>query len=164
MSSVQILDEAQIAHKLKRMAYEIWERNADEQQVIIFGIESGGAIIAQNIAAILKKISPLKVEYAPLEIDKSNPVRCGMKLQTGIDGHSVVIIDDVANSGKTLMYALKPFLEKDARKIQIAVLVDRNHKSYPINPDIVGHTVSTTLQEHIRVRHDGKKLTGAFLE
>jgi pyrimidine operon attenuation protein/uracil phosphoribosyltransferase len=164
MSSVQILDEAQIAHKLKRMAYEIWERNADEQEVIIFGIENSGAIIAQNIVTILKKISPLKIEYFPLEIDKDNPARSAIALQADIDAHSVVIIDDVANSGKTLMYALKPFLEKAARKIQIAVLVDRNHKSFPINPDIVGHTVSTTLQEHIRVRHDGKKLTGAFLE
>lgn len=164
MNKVQILTPQQIGHKLKRMAYEIWERNSEEKEIVIIGIERGGAVVAKNIVKVLEDISNLKINYFPLFINKDKVAENVGKLPGSLNGKIVLLIDDVANSGKTLLYALKPVLENEPRKIQIAVLVDRKHKNFPLSPDIVGHTVSTTLQEHIKVTFDGNELTGAFLE
>jgi len=164
MNKVQILTPQQIGHKLTRMAYEIWERNSEEKEIVVIGIERGGAVVAKNIVKVLEEISTLKINYFSLSINKDNVAENIEKLPGSLNNKIVLLIDDVANSGKTLLYALKPVLESEPRKIQIAVLVDRKHKNFPLAPDIVGHTVSTTLQEHIKVTFEGNKLTGAFLE
>jgi len=164
MNKVQILTPQQIGHKLKRMAYEIWERNSEEKEIVIIGIERGGAVVAKNIVKVLEDISNLKINYFSLFINKDKVAENVGKLPESLNNKIVLLIDDVANSGKTLLYALKPVLENEPRKIQIAVLVDRKHKNFPLSPDIVGHTVSTTLQEHIKVTFNGDELTGAFLE
>lgn len=165
MNKIQILTEAQIDQKLKRMAYEIWEKNSEEKEIFLIGIEETGAAVATKIAEILKEISPLKIKYSSLIIDKKSPLQQDIKL-TGdsLNNKTVVLIDDVANSGKTLLYALKPLMEYEPAKIQVAVLVDRKHKNFPVTPDIIGHSVSTTIQEHIIVNYEGGKLTGAHLE
>jgi pyrimidine operon attenuation protein/uracil phosphoribosyltransferase len=74
------------------------------------------------------------------------------------------LIDDVANSGKTLSFALKPFLEYQPKKIQTLVLVERSHKAFPVQPDYVGLSVATTIQEHIYVEVEGETVMGAYLE
>lgn len=164
MNKVQILTSQQIGHKLKRMAYEIWERNSEEKEIVVIGIERGGAVVAKNIVKVLEEISTLKINYFSLSINKDRVAEHAERLPGSLNNKIVLLIDDVANSGKTLLYALKPVLESEPRKIQIAVLVDRKHKNFPLMPDIVGHTVSTTLQEHIKVTFEGSDLTGAFLE
>lgn len=160
---VLILDKERIDQKLQRMAYQIWESNSNETGVTLLGIKGSGLVVANNLAHYLKKISPLKVQVLPLNINKKQP-RNEIKLDKDITASSVVLVDDVANSGKTLLYALRPVLDYDARKIQIAVLVDRKHKSFPVSPDIVGHSVATTLQEHIEVETDGDEVTAAYLQ
>ena len=87
-----------------------------------------------------------------------------LKIDYPLNGKIVILIDDVANSGKTLLYALKPVMEYEPEKIKVVVLVDRKHKNYPITPDIIGHSVSTTLQDKIIVSYENDKITGAFLE
>lgn len=165
MNKIQILTAAQIEQKLKRMAYEIWEKNSEEKEIFIIGIEETGAAVAGKIAEILKEISPLKIKYSNLIINKKSPLQQDIALSVGaLNNKTVVLIDDVANSGKTLLYALKPLMDFEPAKIQIAVLVDRKHKNYPVTPDIIGHSVSTTIQEHIIVNYKDGKLTGAHLE
>lgn len=165
MNIVPILTESQIEQKLKRMAFEIWEKNSDEKELTLIGIENIGAIVAGKIADLLKAISPLKIKLISLTINKKNPLQDKISLTTDpLNNKVVVLIDDVANSGKTLLYAIKPLLDFGPKKIQIAVLVDRKHKNFPVTPDIIGHSVSTTLQENIIVNFDGHKLTGAHLE
>ncbi len=165
MTKVAILTAAQIELKLKRMAYEIWEHNSEEKEIIIVGIEDSGAVVARNIAGILRQISNLKVKFFGLSINKKAPLTDAISMDAGqLNDKVVVLIDDVANSGKTLLYAIKPLLDYTPRTIQIAVLVDRKHKNFPVTPDYIGHSVSTTLQDHIIVTFQGETITGAHLE
>ncbi len=165
MTKVSILSAVQIELKIKRMAYEIWEQNSDSKEIILIGIKEVGFIVAQKIKDILQEISPLKTILLPLNVDKKSPLKNkDLKIDLDLNKKVIILIDDVANSGKTLMYALKPILDYVPKKIQIAILVDRKHKSYPIKPDIIGHSVSTTLQEHIIVSNEEGNLTGAHLE
>lgn len=160
---VSILTEQQIAQKIKRMAFEIWEKNSTESEIVILGIADSGAVIAEKLVNHLNEISPLKVEFHTLSFDKKNLKDLVLDLPTSISDKSVIIVDDVANSGSVLMYTMKALLALDPRKIQVAVLVDRKHKDFPINPDIIGHTLFTTIQEHIEVTSEGNTVTGAYL-
>jgi len=161
---VLILDRERIAYKLRRMAYEIWERNSDEQEITLIGIESGGRIVAENLAVLLGEISPLAVNTVSLNINKRHPLNHALDFNENLSGKSVVLVDDVINSGKTMMYSMLAILVYDLKKMCVAVLVDRKHKSFPIATDIVGHTISTTLQEHIEVETDGNDVLAVYLE
>lgn len=161
---VLILDKERISFKLRRMAYEIWEHNSSEKEIILIGIEKGGRILADNLAALVKKISPLKVTVVPVHINKKKPLNNAVEIDINLNGRCVVLVDDVVNSGKTIMYSLNTILSYDLRKVMVAVLVDRKHKSFPVASDIVGHTVATTLQEHIEVETEGKEITAVYLE
>lgn len=159
-----ILDTERIKWKLKRMAFQVWEHNSKEEAVTLIGIEGSGLAVAKTLASILKRISPLQVTVIGIKMNKRNPLAQEITLQHNLTGQSVVLVDDVTNSGRTLMYALKPLLDFDLKKILIAVLVDRKHKSFPVSPDIVGYSVATTLKEHIEVETEGNTITAAYLE
>ncbi|MCD6011962.1 MAG: phosphoribosyltransferase [Flavipsychrobacter sp.] len=161
---VLILDKEQIANKLRRMAYEIWERNSDEKEITLIGIEGGGKIVAENLSTILKKISPLKVKNTTLSINKKKPLNNAIDFNEDLTGRSVILVDDVVNSGKTIFYSLTAILAYDLKKMMVAVLVDRKHKNFPIASDIIGHGIATTLQEHIEVETEGKEVFAAYLE
>lgn len=166
MEKVNILNTDAIARKIKRMAYEIWEKNNEIDTLEIIGIADGGVKVAKNIIAILEKIADFKLNLTELHLDKVNPLSAPITLSNdlSLDGKHVLLIDDVANSGKTLLYALKPIMEYLPAKVQIAVLVDREHKSYPIIPDIVGHVIATTLQDTIIVNYDDLNIISAHIE
>lgn len=159
-----ILDAERISYKLRRMAYEIWERSIDEKEVVLIGIESGGKILAERLAALLNEISPVKVVSHSIHMNKKAPLNYVLDFEENLDGRTVIIVDDVANSGKTLMYSLHAILSYNIRKIMVAVLVDRKHKSFPIACDIVGHTIATTIKDHIEVTTEGDKITGVYLQ
>ncbi len=161
---VLILDKQRINWKLKRMAYQVWEHNTDVQEITIIGIENGGMAVANSLGKILSEISGLSIKLVALKMNKKEPLKDLPEIGENLDGRSVVLVDDVANSGRTLLYALKPLLNYSPSRIMIAVLVDRKHKAFPITPDIVGHTVSTTLQEQIIVEHEGDDILAAYLE
>lgn len=161
---VLILDKERIAFKLRRMAYEIWERNSDEKEIVVIGIEGSGKIVAGNLVDLLKEISPLKIKYISIAINKKSPLEFLFDDDENLSGKTVILVDDVANSGKTLLYCLNGILAYDLKKVMVAVLVDRKHKSFPIATDIVGHTVATTLQDHIEVETKGKKVMAVYLE
>ena len=161
---VLILDKEQIDRKLHRMAYELWEHNCDETSITMIGIESGGIILAENLAKMLREISPLEVKVTPISINKKNPLNHAIDVDHDLHGRSVVLVDDVANSGKTILYSLQSLLSYNLKKVRVAVLVDRKHKSFPISSDIVGHTLATTLQEHIEVEVNGNEIVAAYLQ
>ena len=164
MAKNYILDQPTAARKLERMAYEIVENNLDEEQLLLVGIRENGSIIADNIQGLLKKISSIKSELIHLSLDKRSPGKIMLSKDVDFSGKVIIVIDDVANSGKTMLYALKPFLESYPKKIQTLVMVERTHKAFPVNSDYVGISVSTTLQEHIYVEVDGSVVTGAWME
>jgi pyrimidine operon attenuation protein / uracil phosphoribosyltransferase len=153
-SRTLILDKLQIEQRINRLAYQVYEDNFEEKEIIIAGILSSGYIVAEKIAEVLKKISQLKVQLIKLSINKHSQVEEEVKTtftKEQLNDKVVIVVDDVLNSGKTLMYALKPFLNADIKKLRTVVLVDRNHKRYPLAADFVGYPMATTLQEHVSV-------------
>lgn len=159
-----ILDKERIDWKMQRMAYEVWENHSDEEAITLIGIEKSGAVVAKSLARRLKEISPLKVEVLSMKMNKRDPLSEEIIIKEDLGKKAIVLVDDVANSGKTLLYALSPILKNEPKKVMIVVLVDRKHKSFPITPDIVGHSVSTTLQNHIEVETEGNYITAAYLQ
>lgn len=149
-----LLNSRQIQQRIDRLAFQIYEDNFDQQEVILAGIAKSGYLVAVRMQEALQKISALKVSLIQIEVDKENPVNIVLTpalTRESLKDQIVIVVDDVLNSGKTLMYSLRPFLDADMRKIRTVLLVDRDHKRYPVEADFVGITLSTTLQEHIRV-------------
>ena len=150
--------------KLRRMAYEILENNPGEDHIILAGIRQNGYIIASKIRKLLNEITDKSIQLISIAMDKKHPSAIEMDAPVDFTDKVVIIVDDVTNSGKTLMYALRPFLEYYPKTIQILVMVERSHKKYPIQADYVGLSLSSTLMEHIYVEVEGDKITGAYLE
>ncbi|MEQ1799790.1 MAG: phosphoribosyltransferase family protein [Lacibacter sp.] len=163
MEKKYILDKETTLLKLKRLAYEIAERNYTEQQLFFAGIKESGYTVAKLLAKEVMEISNIHVELVEITMDKRYPVEVFLDRKIGFNNQSIVIIDDVANSGKAMLYALKPFLNFQPKQIQTLVLVERTHKTFPVQPDYVGLSIATTLEEHIYVELKGDEITGAYL-
>jgi pyrimidine operon attenuation protein/uracil phosphoribosyltransferase len=159
-----ILTQDIIQKKLERIAYEIYELNSDGTDIILAGIWDRGVIIAHKIAAILEQISPLKTRIIELRLDKQHPGEVKVSEAIDFTDKVVVVVDDVANSGRTMLYALKPLLEYLPKKIQTAVLVDRRHKSFPLSVDFVGYSLATTMQDMVLVEMNGEEIVSAYFE
>ncbi|WP_207512669.1 phosphoribosyltransferase family protein [Longitalea luteola] len=165
MARNYILDKEAVARKLQRMAYEIIENNLDEQQIILAGIRDNGSAIARTIEKLLRSInSNIAIWNIDISLDKKSPHDIRLSGETDFTDKVIIVIDDVANSGRTMLYAIKPFLAYLPKKIQTLALVERTHKAYPVNTDYVGLSVATTLQEHIFVEVEGDVITGAYME
>ena len=159
-----ILNAAVAEKKLRRMALEIAERNYEEQELFLLGIKENGIVIARLIGSYLQQNFKGTITVLEVSMDKKMPVHISLRPNTDLNRRSVVLIDDVANSGRTMLYALKPLLEQHPKKIQTLALVERTHKNFPVDVDYVGLSVSTTLDEHIYVEVDGEKVLGAWME
>ena len=159
-----ILSKEVVEKKLRRMAFEILENNIDEKEIILAGIRESGSVVAKVIQKMLVEISAIKTELITITLDKNEPTNVSLSKTFDFNGKVIVVIDDVSNSGKTLLYALKPFLISHPKKIQTLVLVERTHTSFPVRPDYVGLSIATTLQEHIFVEVKGEEVSGAYLQ
>ena len=159
-----ILDQVRAAKKLRRMAYEIIENNAGEQELVLAGIRESGTVMAKNIQKLLTEISNVRTDLFIVTLDKHFPTTVTLSKEGNFDDKIIIVIDDVAMSGKTLLYAMQPFLAFHPKKIQTLVLVERSHKAFPVKPDYVGLSIATTLQEHIYVEAEGEVIKGAYLE
>jgi pyrimidine operon attenuation protein/uracil phosphoribosyltransferase len=153
MSQNTILNQEQINHIIKRIAYQVYETFIDEKNITIAGIASNGYILATKIATQLEAISDIKVMLCEVKIDKHNP---NSAITTSItadeyQNKGLVLVDDVLNSGTTLIYGVKHFLDVPIKKFKTAVLIDRNHKKYPVKADFKGISLSTSSKEHVNV-------------
>jgi pyrimidine operon attenuation protein/uracil phosphoribosyltransferase len=149
---------------MQRMAYEIVERNSNEKQIILAGIKENGLIIAEILYGFLKEIFKGELSVIAIALDKRNPKNISISDEINFDDKVIVITDDVANSGRTLLYALKPFLAFYPKKIQTLVLVERSHKEFPVTPDYVGLSIATALSEKIIVETENREIAGARLD
>jgi pyrimidine operon attenuation protein/uracil phosphoribosyltransferase len=159
-----ILSAAIAERKLRRMALEVAERNYNEPQLILIGIKDSGVIIAKKIHEYLSASFKGEVIVVELGIDKKHPGAVTLSAALDFTNKVIVLIDDVANSGRTMLYALKPLLEQYPKKIQTLALVERTHKTFPVDVDYVGMSVSTTEDEHIFVEVSGNEILGARME
>lgn len=152
-TSVLILDHEQINNKIKRIAYQIYESNVEEKQIILAGIAKSGYELAQKLQTELQKISDLEVLLCEVRINKKEPLD---KITTSLSSEdyrdkALVLIDDVLNSGTTLIYGVRHFLDVPLKRFKTAVLVDRSHKKYPVKADFKGISLSTSIHETIKV-------------
>ena len=159
-----VLNKEQIQQKVDRLAWQIYEQNYKEKEIIITGIAKRGVLVAQKIADKLMDISSVKVKLATVRLDKDNPYEKEIEVDITEDEFKdkvLILVDDVLNSGKTLIYGTKYFLSVPIKRLSTVVLVDRNHNHFPIKADFVGLSLSTTLKEHISVELE--KNIGVYL-
>lgn len=164
MSKSIILTDQEIQHKIRRIAFQVYESNSKNKELIIAGISKNGFVLAQQLKKVLDEVSELNSTLCEVLVDKENPLK---EVTTSLEvkdykSKSLVLVDDVLNSGTTLMYAIKHFLEVPLKQFKTAVLVNRNHKKYPVKADFKGISLSTSLQEHVTVEFS-KKEAIAFL-
>jgi pyrimidine operon attenuation protein / uracil phosphoribosyltransferase len=160
-----VLDHDRVKRKLRRIAFQLYEENCAEPELVVVGIAPRGTQLAKRLKALLEEISPLHIELVELTLDKNDPLTGPVELSVDISAlrdRRVILVDDVLMSGRTLMHAAAYLVQVPLKRFNTVVLVDRLHRAYPIRADIVGLTLTTTLQEHISVelgRKDGVYLS-----
>jgi pyrimidine operon attenuation protein / uracil phosphoribosyltransferase len=160
-----VLTAEEIKYKLQRIALEIAEAiSGDEAPIVLLGVLSSGTVIAQKIASALKNYIPNQVDVVTITLDKSHPAEVTIDGNVDFNDKNIVIVDDVSNRGKTLLYAMKPLLNYHPKRIQTMVLVERMHKLFPVKPDYVGLSLATTSQDFIQVETVGDEVTGAYIQ
>ena len=149
-----ILNRNQILQKIKRIAHEIYENNVQENKLIIAGIYDTGYTFARMLIKEVKEITLLQTHLVKVSLNKKSPLQsdivldCDERLLTDC---TIILVDDVLNTGRTLAYSLKPFLNIAIKKLETVVLVNRSHPAFPIAADYIGYELSTTIHEHIEV-------------
>ncbi len=161
MKKTIILTDQEINRKTRRIAYQIFENNVNSKEIVLAGIASNGFLFAKKIQKELEKIADIKITLCEVHVNKKNPLEL---IKTSISekeykNKSLILVDDVLNSGTTLIYAIKHFLNVPLKQFKTAVLVNRNHKKYPVKADFKGISLSTSIQEHITVNFKGDKTT-----
>ena len=164
MAKTRILSPEEIHQKIERLAWQIYENHVDEKEIFLAGIDKNGYTLAKKIIDVLERICDLKITLVKVGVDKKSPLSEEVKVDmplNDLQDRCVVLVDDVLNSGKTLIYGVRPFLAIRLKKLTTAVLVDRNHKRYPIKADVKGLSLSTSLHENVDV--DFTKKGGVYL-
>ncbi len=152
---MKILDQEQIQQKIKRLAIEILENNYEEKELILGGINKTGLGFAKMLLDELKKITDIPITLTRIRINPAAPLSQEVQIELPaeqLEGKAIIVIDDVANTGRTLFYAMKPLLGVLPKKVEVAVLVDRTHKSFPVKVDYFGLSLATTLMNNIDVQ------------
>lgn len=154
----EILNHKQVEHKIRRIAYQIAEVYINHDRIVIAGIAQGGYTFAKEVKKALAKIIDVDIVLCKVTVNKTNPLEeiTTSLNETEYTNCGVVLCDDVLNSGTTLIYAVKHFLNVPLDRFKTAVLVNRNHKKYPVKADFKGISLSTTIEEHIEVQLDKK--------
>ncbi len=160
----QILTAEVANKKLRRMALQVVEENYNAKQLILIGVKAHGTVIAEKISHYIKEVFTGEVIVIELSMDKKKPAAITLSADMDFNNKTILLIDDVANSGRTMLYALKPLLEHLPKKIQTLALVERTHKTFPVEVDYVGLSLSTTLDEHICVEVENGEVTGAWMD
>ncbi len=147
------------------MALEIAGELHDEKEpLIIIGINGSGMVVAENIYRLLQPYLTMPTEIITCIINKREPGIVAYSNPIDFTGKNVLLVDDVTNSGRTLLYALKPLLEFFPKRIQTLALVERMHKSFPVKIDYIGSSIATTLHDHIVVEVAGNEVMSAYLQ
>ncbi len=164
MEKNYILNQEAANQKLHRMALELAENlSGSDAALILVGVKDSGLVIANKIAVLIRPYIRNEIRIISVSLDKDLPKEVVLSENINLNDLNVVLIDDVANSGKTLLYGLKPFLSHYPRTVQTMVMVERMHKLYPVKPDYVGLSVATTLEDHIHLEVSNDEVIGAYI-
>lgn len=163
---MKILDHAQIKQKIKRLAIEILENNFEEKSMVLAGINNNGTGFAKLLEKELKKITDIQIQLVTIRLNPAAPLSTPVEINTPVEtlkGKCIIVVDDVANTGRTIFYACKPILNILPKKLEVAVLIDRTHKTFPIYPKYVGVALATTLKEDIDLQILNTEEWGVYL-
>jgi pyrimidine operon attenuation protein/uracil phosphoribosyltransferase len=159
-----IFNQDQAVQKIHRMSLELAENlSGNDAPVILIGIRNSGTTVAEKVGKLLSRYITNSIQIISMQLDKDYPTDVVLSEQVELNGKNIVIIDDVSNSGRTLVYALKPILEGHPKSIQTMVLVERMHQLFPVKPDYVGLSLATTKEDHIQVEVIDGEIVGAFV-
>ena len=159
-----ILTAIEAKQKLRRMSLEIAESLSGlEAPLFLIGVQNSGMVIANELGVLLRPYLSKSVKILSVSLNKQLPDKVELSELVDLNGANIILIDDVTNSGKTLLYALKPLLDAHPKTIQTLVMVERMHKLFPVKPDFVGLSISTTVEEHIQVETINGEITGAYV-
>jgi len=164
---MKILDNKQLDQKIARLAYQILENNLNSKKILFLGINRNGLRFAKYLQEAFTSNTGQESDLGNITLDAANPLKEEIKINisdTELKGASIIIVDDVANTGRTIFYAIKPLLDVLPAKVEAAVLVDRKHKTFPVKVDYVGLSLATTLKENIRVDLSRKNQKSVHLE
>ncbi len=164
MEKKYILDGQQAEWKIKRMALQVLEENIDGGDIVLAGIAPNGSLIAEKIRALIEPHLTHKVLFQEIVLDKRHPESIEINPVIDLDDKIVLLVDDVSNSGRTLTYAIKPYLDAHPKSIQTLVLVARTHKKFPIQPDYVGFSLASTIEEYIDLDVEDGVIKGAWMK
>src|ERR1700731_1230160 len=163
-AAVPIMDAAAIQRVLRRIAHEIIERNPDLKSTVLAGIPSRGAEIAQRIAEFIRATDKIDIDTGVIDVAMNRddvgtrsdlPMVHASKLPTPLERRTVIIVDDVLFTGRTVRAAMDAISSFGrAARIRLAALIDRGHRELPIRADYVGKNLPTAAHEKIRVRLD----------
>ena len=161
-----VMNPKQVSQRLNRLAWQVYENCYNEKEIIVAGIAGNGFRLAKRITALLGEISPLKVTLCEINISKDSPLdgKTSITPMPELENKTVIVIDDVSNSGRTLMYGVKLFLDSPVKSLLTLVLVDRDHTRFPVKTNFVGLSLSTTMQEHISVVIDENGEDAVYLD
>jgi pyrimidine operon attenuation protein/uracil phosphoribosyltransferase len=162
MSSTEILNAEEIQFKIQRLAWELYDRHSRAQTLYVIGIKDNGYWLADQLVTRLREISEIDVTLLELVMDKENPVLENMHIDLP-EGAELALVDDVLNSGRTLLWAVIKLMGFSPSVLSTTVLVDRSHKRYPVKADIKGVSLSTTLQETVQLNVVGGKAVNVYL-
>jgi pyrimidine operon attenuation protein / uracil phosphoribosyltransferase len=165
---MQVLNHTQITRKLKRLATEILERNFDAPEIILAGLNNNGVRMAEKLMQelISSKPASMEITLTRIKLNPANPLEYTPFIEipaAELAGKTVIVVDDVVNSGRTLFYAVQPLLAVLPAKVEVAVLVERKHKNYPIQSDYVGLSLATTVKDDIDVQMTDASAMGVYL-
>jgi pyrimidine operon attenuation protein/uracil phosphoribosyltransferase len=159
-----ILSDKQIQHKIKRIAFQILEVYDHQSELIIAGIADNGYIFAQKLVDHIKMVSEVKPKLCEIKMNKKKPHQSpNISLKPDeYENQSFILVDDVLNTGSTLLYAVKHLLDTDLKVLKTAVLIDRSHKKFPIKADFKGLSLSTSLHEIVKISFEEKAKAELF--
>jgi len=164
---MKILNHQQIEQKLKRIAYEILESNFNFKKLCFLGINNNGFTFARLLQEQYDLVGNKQSILGKITLNPAAPLDSEISLNVDdktLNNKNVILVDDVANTGRTLFYALTPILKFLPKKVEVAVLIDRKHKMFPIKADYVGLSLATTLDENIKVEIKKESKRAAFLQ
>jgi pyrimidine operon attenuation protein / uracil phosphoribosyltransferase len=162
----QLLTATQVRQKIRRIAFEIYENNVDESTLVIAGVKGQGYTFAQQLAVVLEEISPIEATPVLIDFDKSMPYENPVTFDCDerfLENKTIIVVDDVLNTGRTFSYSLSPFLSIPVKRVQVAVIVNRDYRRFPILADYVGYALATTINDHVVVVLDDESEMGVYL-
>ena len=156
-----VLNQEQIKQKIERIAYEILENTFEEKEIFVGGIAGNGFLLAERIVSKLNEISDQQIKLFEVTVNKDNPNDFAINLSIDdqdLSQSTIIIFDDVINSGRTMIHAVKRILDNKISVLKVATLVNRTHRRYPVQAYFVGLNMSTTLKDNIIVELGAKEI------